>query len=113
VLAVCEKIAAAQRDHGDLQDAMKTYQRYVEVLAERFAAESAERQRLEATADEKMGQILVLGQRTEEGIEKMRAALPVYEGLATRDRVGVEDRRTLAATHVNLGKVLADNGRPA
>jgi serine/threonine protein kinase/tetratricopeptide (TPR) repeat protein len=113
VLTACLTIAAAQRDRGDLDYALRTYQRYVEVVQQSFAAGSQERMRLSANAEVAVGLIEVQRHHTDAGIQRIRGALPVYERLAIHDKADVTDRQTLSATYVNLGKILTDAERPS
>jgi non-specific serine/threonine protein kinase/serine/threonine-protein kinase len=112
ILVVLERIAVAETTHDDYDGALRAYQRYVEVGEERFAPGSAERRRFVAKADLEVGNILGLSGRYDDGIQRIRRALQVYETLASRDLTNVSNRRSLSAAHVNLGDLLARAGRP-
>jgi tetratricopeptide (TPR) repeat protein len=102
---------------GDLRGALQSYERYLTV-ARRLAAEDrtdahfAEARRILANADGKIGKVLALSGRKQEGLERLRQALATYEDLSAADPGNASLRRLVSVTYTNLGDVLAGAGRP-
>jgi serine/threonine protein kinase/tetratricopeptide (TPR) repeat protein len=117
LLSAWDRLGSSQYVLGDLRGALQSYERYLTV-ARRLAAEDrtdahfAEARRILANADGKIGKVLALSGRKQEGLERLRQALATYEDLSAADPGNASLRRLVSVTYTNLGDVLAGAGRP-
>jgi len=113
VLAACEALAGVQTEHKDLlDDARRTYERYIAVSQSRYAADARKRRLYLAKADVEIGKIFAASQQPDQAIQRIRDALQAFEELAREDPADVSSR-DVAVAYINLGDVLASAGRAA